>query len=135
MLLDQCQFSDAQALTGSSTENSTNVIDLENTTPNVGGGTPIWLYCRVNTTFASATSQTLIVALQNSTASGGTYVSRLISPTYTVGQLVKGFDMLTTPLPLDCIRYLKMLYTNAVGSGFTAGNVDAFLSLNAPYNP
>ena len=134
MLLDQCSFSDAQALTGSGAENSTNVIDLESTTPNIGAGTPIWLYCRVNTTFTSATSQTLIVALQNSTASGGTYVSIAISPTYTVGQLVKGLDLLTIPVPVDNIRYLKVLYTNAVGSGFTAGNVDAFLSLNAPRN-
>jgi len=134
MFLDKMVFSDAQAITASGTTDSTNVLDTEVTASNIGGGTPIWLVCRVNTTFACATSGTMIVALQNCATSGGTYASIAISPTYTVGTLAKGLDALTIPLPNDNLRYLKLLFTNAVGSGMTAGKFDAFLSNVAPRN-
>ena len=127
-------FSDAQALTASGAENSTNVVDTEVAASNIGGGTPVWLYCRVNTTFTAASSSTMIVALQNCATSGGTYTSLLIGPTLTVGQLVKGLDLMTVPLPVDNLRYLKLIYTQGVGSGWTAGKVDALLTHNAPLN-
>ena len=134
MIMDWMSFSDAQAITASGTTNSTNVLDTEVAASNIGGGTPLWLYCRVNTAFTCDTSGTLIVALQNCATSGGTYTSILISPTYTVGTLAKGLDLLTAPLPVDNLRYLKLLFTNGVGSGFTAGKIDAFLTLSAPRN-
>jgi hypothetical protein len=127
-------FSNAQALVASGAENSTNVIDTEVAGSNIGAGTPIWVYCRVNTLFTAASSSTMIVSLQNSATSGGTYTSIFVGPTLTVGQLVKGFDLCTIPLPVDNLRYLKMVYTQGVGSGWTAGNVDALLTLNAPLN-
>lgn len=132
MFVDKMVFSDAQALTASGAENSTNTLDTEAAGSNIGPGTPLWLYCRVNTAFTAANSSTMIVSLQNSATSGGTYTNILVSPTYTVGQLAKGFDMLTAPLPNENLRYLKVVYTQAVGSGWTAGNVDALLTSQAP---
>lgn len=132
MLLDKMQFSDAQAQTASTVEYSTNVLDTEFADSNLGGGTPIWLVCRVNTTF-SGTSGTFIVALQEGSVSG-TFVNKIVSPTYTTALLVKGFDLLTIPLPVDHLRYLRIGYTPATGSGYTAGKLDAFLTLNAPRN-
>lgn len=134
MLIDKCEFSDAQAITASGASNSTNTIDTEVASSNLGGGTPVWVYCRVNTAFTDATSSTMIVTLESSATSGGTYTKVLVSPTYTVGQLVKGFDLLTVPLQVDHLRYLKLVYTNGVGSGNTAGKIDAFLTTAAPRN-
>ena len=129
----QYEFSDAQAQTASSVEYSTNVLDTEATDSNIGAGTPIWLYCRVNTAF-SGTSGTLVAALQHCASSGGTYLDLVVSPTYTTTQLVKGFDLLTVPLPVENQRYLRMRYTPATGSGYTAGKIDAFLTTQAPRN-
>jgi hypothetical protein len=124
-------FSDAQAITASTTTDSTNVIDTEKAASNIGPGTPIWLHVKVNTTCTCATSSTMTVALQSCATSGGTYVTLLLSPTYTVGTLVKGYNALVASLPQTNLRYLKVLYTCAVGSGNTAGAFDAFLAPGA----
>jgi len=125
-------MSDAQVQTASTVEYSTNVIDTEVAASNLGGGTPVWLVCRVNTTFAG-TSGTMIVALQEG-ASSGTFTDKIVTQTFTTALLAKGYDVLTIPLPLDHLRYLRMRYTPATGSGYTAGKFDAFLTLNAPRN-
>lgn len=132
MVIDKGVFSDAQAMTGSASEASTDVLDTEVAGSNIGAGTPIWCVCKVNTAYTCDTSGTLIAALQNCATSGGTYTNIAISATYTVGQLVKGFDALVIPMPSDNLRYLRMYYTKGVGSGFAAGKMDAFLTLNAP---
>lgn len=133
MFLDKMVFSNAQALTSSTLEASTNVLDTEVAASNIGAGTPIWLVTRVNTAF-SGTSGTFVVSLQNATASGGTWVTIAISATFTTAQLAAGFDLMTQPLPVDNLRYLRMAYTQATGTGYTAGSVDSFLTLNAPRN-
>ena len=131
-LVDKMVFSDAQVATSSAAFASTNVLDTEVAASNIGGGTPLWLICRVNTTFTSL-GTSFIASLENATASGGTFVTIAISATYTLGQLVKGFDLLTIPLPVDNLRYLRMMYT-PTGTGASAGNIDALLTLNAPRN-
>ena len=131
MIIDKAVFSDAQAQTASTVEYSTNVYDTEVANSNIGAGTPIWLVCKVNTTF-SGTSGTMVVALQHCATSGGTYADLLISVTHTTALLAKGYDCLTTPLPSENLRYLRMRYTPATGSGYTAGKFDAFLTTNAP---
>jgi len=130
MIIDHMVFSDAQAQTASTVEYSTNTLDTEVANSDLGGGTPIWLVCRVNTTFAG-TSGTMVVALQDGSVSG-TLNDKIISQTFTTVLLAKGFDLLTIPLPVDHLRYLRMRYTPATGSGYTAGKIDAFLTLNAP---
>ena len=130
-------FSNAQAITTSGATNSTNTIDTEVAASNLGGGTVLWLVVRVNTTFVEIVSgsETLDVQLQNSATSGGTYVKIASGYLFSGRECVKGLDLLTTPLPVDNLRYLKVVYTTTTGSGWTAGNVDAFITLNAPKNP
>jgi len=129
-------LSDAQAITTSSTTNSTNTIDLEFATPNIGGGTPLWLICRVNTLFVEVTSgsETFDAQLQNSATSGGTYVKIAQGYGFSGREVVKGLDLLTIPLPADCLRYLKVVYTTTTGSGWSAGKVDCFIASTAPKN-
>ena len=132
-VLDWMQFSDAQTSTSSTVFNSTNTLDTEATDSNLGAGTPIWLVTRVNTAFAG-TSGTYIVKLQHCATSGGTYLDLLVSATYTTTQLVKGFDLMTVPLPVEHQRYLKLTYTQATGTGYPTGKIDAFLTTQAPRN-
>lgn len=134
MFTDKAIFSNAQAITASGTTTGTNVVDTEVAGSNIGGGTPLWLVCKVNTTFTDATSGALAATLTTSATSNGTYVVLATGRVYSVGVLVKGLDLLTIPLPVDNLRYLGMSYANTIGSGFTAGNVDAFITSNAPRN-
>ena len=129
-------LSDAQAITTSSTTNSTNTIDLEFAAPNIGSGTPLWLVCRVNTLFVEVTSgtETLDAQLQTCATSGGTYTKIAGGYLYSGREIVKGLDLLTIPLPADCLRYLKIVYTTTTGSGWSAGKVDAFIASTAPRN-
>jgi hypothetical protein len=133
MITDKWIFSDAQTSTASTVFNSTNTVDTENTDSNLGAGTALWLVCRVNTAFAG-TSGTYVVALQHCATSGGTYLDLIKSATYTTAQLVKGFDLLTTPLSVENQRYLKLTYTSATGTGYPTGKIDAYLSAVAPRN-
>jgi hypothetical protein len=129
-------FSNAQAITTSGATNGTNVVDTEFAASNLGGGTPLWLVVRVNTLFVEVTSgsETLDVQLQTSATSGGTYTKIASGFLFSGRECVKGLDLLTCPLPVDNLRYLKVVYTTTTGSGWSAGNVDAFLTLNAPRN-
>ena len=134
-MLLQIQFSNAQTITASGAATaSTNVWDTEAAASNIGPGTPIYVVCRVHTAFTTAsTGDTLIADLEHCATSGGTYVDLLKSPTFTVGQLVAGFDILTTTIPSGTnLRYLRFNYNYASGSGFTAGAISAFPTLAAP---
>jgi hypothetical protein len=135
MFTDKGIFSNAQTLAASSAENSTNTLDTEVASSNLGAGTPIWLVVRVNTTFTNASAGgTETVSLQSSAASASGFAANLTGPTVTVGVMVKGLDLLTVPLPADHLRYLKVVYTPASCSGWTAGAVDAFLTTASPLN-
>ena len=134
MVLDKMEFSDAQAITASGTTISESVLDLDLVAPDVGPGTPIWLVCRINTTFAGD-SNSMRVEFANSTASAtGFFINSLRSATWTVAALIKGLDVMSGVLPLDLLQHLRLQYIQTGGSGFTAGNIDAFLTLAAPQN-
>ena len=130
-------FSNAQALTLSGVVASTNVVDTEVAASNIGGGTVLWLVVRINTTMVEIVSgsETLDATLQHSATSGGTYTTIARGFLYSGRECVKGLDLLTIPLAVDNLRYLRVAFTTTTGSGWTAGNVDAFLTLNAPKNP
>jgi hypothetical protein len=135
MLTDKMIFSNAQAITLSGTTTGTNVLDVgEVANPNLGAGTPIWLYCMVNTTFSpcTGTTATLQAILQDCATSGGTWASILAGYAFSNGEITKGVNLLTVPLPAKHKRYLKLIYTTATGSGWIAGNIDALLTPNAP---
>ena len=135
-MIEQVQFSNAQTITASAAATAgTNVWDTEAADSNLGAGTPVWVICRVSTAFTTASAgDTLIADLEQCATSGGTYTDLLKSATFTVGQLVKGFNVLTAGLPAKHLRYLRFNYNYASGSGFTAGAVNAYPTLNAPSN-
>ena len=144
MLLDMCVFSDAQSIVGSAVVLSTNIVDTEVAGSNLGGGTPVWLVVRVNTAFAQTTSAVTSIAFVNllhGLASGTVTQTLLSGQMITVAttasltaNLGKGADLLTVPLPIDNLRYLRIQFQPTGGSGFSAGNIDAFLTTAAPRN-
>lgn len=131
--IDTMVFSDAQAITLSGNTTGTNILDMEFADPNLGAGTPLWLWCRVGTTLVEVTSgsDTLQGILYDCATSGGTWTQLLAGFAFSGRECVKGLDLLTTPLPRKHKRYLRLLYATATGSGWSAGNIDAFLTLNA----
>ena len=137
MVLDKMEFADAQAITASTATDSTNVLDFEvaSTKSDIGVGTPMWLVCRINTTFtdSSAASQAQ-VTLQHSAASASAFVQAAQGHLYSVGDLIKGQDMLTQALPADLKQHLKVVWTPTSSSGYNAGKIDAYLTTNAPLN-
>jgi hypothetical protein len=143
MLLDMCVFSDAQSIAGSAAVLATNIIDTEVATSNIGGGTPVWLVVRVNTALGQTTSavtSAIGVNLLNGATSGAVTLTLLsgavvsiATTTSLTANLGKGTDLLTIPLPVDNLRYLRTQY-QVTGSGFNAGNIDAYLTTAAPRN-
>ena len=145
MLLDKTViFSDAQSIAGSAAVLSTDLIDTEVAGSNIGGGTPIWIVCRVSTAFAQTTSAVtslayvnLLHGLASGTVTQTLLSGRMISIATTASltaDLGKGADLLTVPLPVDNLRYLRIQFQTAASSGFSAGAIDAFLTLAAPRN-
>lgn len=124
-------FSDAQECL--STATSTNVIDTEVADSNLGAGTPIWLHVKVNTAFAIATSTSTggYYIFQDCATSGGTYETLLQSGDQSSGIYVKGYDVLTVPLPNKHMRYLRGRWVSS-GASCSAGKLDAFLAAHAP---
>jgi hypothetical protein len=135
MMTDKGIFSARQAVTASGTTDSTNVLDTEVASSNQGAGTPIWLVCQISTAFTvctGCTSATLSATLEDCATSGGTYGILATGYAYSIAECVKGLNLQTIPLPAKHKRYLKVVYTNAIGSGYIAGNVNAVLAGSAP---
>ncbi len=134
MKLDtKLEFSSDQELPGTVGSNdSTNVLDLQNADPNIGAGTPIWLICRVTAGFSPSTAVNLYVEVKDA-SDGSTYAVIHRSPLFqgSTGALDKGDPLLYSPLPAFLRRWLKLTYITA-GTSLTAGKVDAFLTLAAP---
>lgn len=146
MLIDtKLLLSDAQAITADAI--STNVIDLlpsggainsgdtggptANTTANIAGGKPLYLYVLVTTAMVSAGSATLTVALESddntslsSATSHLTVASAVAAATMVAGYwLAKGIV-----IPAGSYqRYLGLRYTTNT-SDFETGNISAWLS-------
>ena len=125
-------FMNAQELSDTSAaEVSTDLVDFEAANPNLGGGTPIWLHCRVNVAHAGPAGQLVAVQLESSDSASGTYTDDLVSRTWSVLEMTAGTELLTTPIPLKHLRYMRVAFTKT-GAGFSAGSIDAFLTSGAP---
>lgn len=113
MILDlQQQFSDAQALTGTSLVASTNVIDL-GADRNIGIGQPMAAVITVDVALAG-TSPTWVVAIQTATdAAFSSPVTILTSQTYTgAAQLPAGKKIvLLLPAGDELLQYVRLGYT------------------------
>lgn len=126
----QNEFSDAQAVT--STAISTNVIDLQSASLDIGAGNPVYLVVQTQTAATDTSSDaTLTITLESdSTADLATSATTHLSS----GALAfatfspAGALLMAVALPIDEYeRYLGIRYTVASGP-LTAGNFDAFLT-------
>lgn len=143
VLDSQVEFSDAQAVTG--TTISSNVLDTASTqragSVSVGpnplidhglGDVPVWLVVSVNTTFVGGTS--LTVTMETADNAGLSVNSQVLigSATFPLASLTAGTQLLAVPIPSKSYRrYVGPRYT-VVGT-MTAGALDAYLasSLNS----
>lgn len=119
-------FSDAQDITEDAA--STSYIDTQ-----VAGRAvdELWLVVNVNTTFVSANkSGTLTIKLETDDGtdfSGATvlYTSAAIPE----ASLVAGYNCVKMRLPDGLNRYIHLYYDENDGDSFTAGKLDAFLTM------
>ena len=130
-------FSDGQAETTQTAHDSDNIVNLGVGTDELGNaegaqageGGKLWLNVRVGTAFATGSSATLAVALQDS-ADNSSYAA--VSPTLGVAataaaSLTAGKVLIREPLPANVAQYLKLVYTIGTGT-MTAGTIDAWIS-------
>jgi len=129
-------LSDAQAETTAAAHDSDNVVDMgagynewgTATIADYGETNKMWLNVKVNTLFATSASGTLAVALQDSAdnSSFAAVSPALGCPATAAASLTAGLSLLRVPLPNGLRRYVKLVYTIAVGA-MTAGAVDAWI--------
>lgn len=127
------EFSVAQALTA--TANSQNVIDLgptKATARDIGPGTQTFLVVSIPAQLLSAGASTLTFELwTDSQVSMATQNRIYVSEAIPKAQLTVGAIPVVIAVPSSTKQYLRMTYT--VGTGpFTAGAVDAYISLDPP---
>ena len=110
---------------------STNVLDTEVATSNIGAGTPLWVVVKMNDKQTGTTAETLAIELRDCTTSGGTYATIAEGKTFSGGEFVNAPTLLAIPIPATSRRYLQINYDGNVGLVWT-GTVDAYIALNAP---
>ena len=124
MITDILNEFDAPATALTATRVSTNVIDTRGVA-DIGIGADIFLYVQVNTALTSAGASTLAVSIEtddNSAFSSATTIYTTVA--IPKASLVGGYQVVNTPIPSGCERYLRLRYT--VGTAdFTAGTVTA----------
>lgn len=140
ILDDRLEFCDATALnTGAAgTYLVGDVIDLQGTTQDIGQGVPMYFVVQVDTLPTSGGAATAAFVLasdaQAAIATDGTATEHVRTGARTIANLAAG-TQLVVPLPLEAPpyeRYLGVLQVTAVAA-FTAGKINAFLTLDAPY--
>ena len=94
----------------------------------LGEGGKLWLNVVVGTAFATSSSATLAVALQDS-ADDSSYAAAsptCSTPATAAATLTAGKVIISTPLPTSLRRYVKLVYTIGTGT-MTAGAIDAWI--------
>ena len=135
ILDDDLMLSEAQAITADAY--STNVIDL-----GAAGmqGKPLWLVCRVHTTFDSAgEAATLQIVVRTAAAVDSTpdltsAVDLVASKVITEAELVANTEIFKVRLPLGLLRYLQVYYDRGT-EDFTAGKMDCFIVPDVEVRP
>jgi hypothetical protein len=140
MILDErTEFADATSVgtPNNTTVNVGDVIDLS-VARDIGNGQPIYLVVQVTTAITSggaATVSFLISSDSTTTLSvDGTQTSHWESDAIAVASLTAGYTLVTA-LPLESPayeRYLGFQVRENAGQALTAGNVNAFLTVD-PY--
>jgi hypothetical protein len=115
---------DAAALTSGSID-STNVLDLGLSDPNIGAGTRLTLRCTVNTTFTGGTS--ISARFCSCQTVGGTYVGMASSDAIAAATLIAGYTLLEAVITSKHLRFLKVIFT--IVATFSAGKVDTYINM------
>ena len=118
-------FSEEQALVA--TADSTNTVDLFNTTHGSGG--PLWLVIIVTESFVTATSYEFELEDSADDSSFASLTVPITTGAVAVATLVAGYTAMKVPLPDSLRRYSKLVCTE-VGSTGTAGKITAFITDN-----
>lgn len=137
MLLDErTEFADATSVgtPNSSTVNVGNSIDI-GIARDVGQGQPLYLIITVDTTITGSSATVAFLMVSDSTSSiatNGDATKHIETDAIAVASLVAGYTMVI-PLPATnpaYERYLGFQVKETSGNALTAGNINAFLSLD-----
>lgn len=130
MLFDkELLFSDAQAVTSTGANASTNIVDL-GVRRDIGRGEPLWLVIVVPTAFTSGGAGTLDFQLQTDDNSGFSSPTTLwTSGAQALAALAAGARF-AVRLPKGVERYLRLNYQVATAA-MTAGAVTAGITLDS----
>ncbi len=139
MILDELtEFADAVSVgtPNNTTVNVGDIIDTGTVTRDMGQGHPVYMVITVDTAVTSggaATVAFLLVSDSTTTiATDGTATRHLESDAIPVATLVAGYTMVMQ-LPAvapDYERYLAFQIREVAGQALTAGNVNAFLTVD-----
>ena len=126
MIIDkQLEFSDSQAVTGSSA--STNIIDL-GSARDIGVGEDLYLVIQADTAVTAAGAATVTFSLETDALSDFSSPSaRFVSEAVGKAALTAGAKPVTVQIPHGVERYLRVYYTVASGP-LTGGAFSAFLT-------
>jgi hypothetical protein len=131
MIFDKSlQFSDSQALTGTSLVASTDHLDLGQDR-DIGPGTPLWLVV-VSKAAPGGTSPTLTIAIETDSASNFGTKKTLASSGAIAGANFGLGAMHVIPWPFTNERYARVAFTP--GGTSPTFTVDAFLTNQPPPN-
>lgn len=133
------ELSDAQTIcfsNGATSTASTNTLDLGAADLAIGAGTPLYLsirVCQVDFTNLSTTA-TITFNLEASTGAAFGITSYVMSRKVIETDLTAGAWIMRVPIPYELERrWLRLRYVNSnVTTGFTAGQVDAWVSAAVP---
>lgn len=129
MLDQEVLFSDAQAVTATGDDASTNIYDTggANGQGDAGQtGENLWVNVFVNTTATSGGAATVQAVFQDS-ADGTTFADVVAGAVFAIANVTAGTALLLVQPPVGTRRYWRVVYR--IGTAvLTAGKFDAYIS-------
>jgi hypothetical protein len=136
---DRLEFADATSV-GTPNNSTGNVGDIIDSTVarDMGAGQALYLVVTVDTAITSGGSATVAFQLVSDAtttiATDGTATKHIETDAIAVASLIAGYEMV---IPLPSVnpayeRYLAFQVKETAGQALTAGNVNAFLTLDPP---
>jgi hypothetical protein len=132
-------MSEDQAVTSTSSNASTNSIDLDGGLAKDAWGTEkrgdpgaseLWLNVVVTTTVESSGAATVTFALQHSTDDSSWSNTIIVTAAIGKATLVAGYNVIRVPLPRGLNRYVQMNYAVATAA-LTAGAFSAWIGMSS----
>ena len=135
---DTLEFADATSVgtPNSTTVNVGDIIDTGSVSRDIGNGQPLYLVVTIDTAVTSGGAATVAFLLASDAtttiAVDGTATTHIETDAIAVASLVAGYKMV---IPFSSVnptyeRYLAFQVKETAGQALTAGNVNAFLTLD-----